>query len=177
MPHEFEGWILLVIFVVIPVLRWIFEKVLSSMQSSGTPGRTAEKKAIDEEDPLPEWFDGQVWEKVSDSEEAGGRISARVESDVGPPVVIPPSTAPAIPRVSRLPREQSISGSVLLPLPHSTGLASRSETEPPRASKPGTLLSRPFSREELQRAVLFSEILGKPRSLNPFSGGNEGGSA
>ncbi len=182
MPREFEGWIILIFFVVIPVLRWIFERVLATVQSSGKPGQKAKKRVIEEEEPLPEWFEGQVWETVSDPEDVRELAPTTKEPEVQPSIaplpaiVSTPSRSPSPPRRPRLtPGHTAIQGLKVPPV--SSIIAPPGASAPSAVPESTPLLSRPFSRQELQRAVLFSEILGKPRALEPFSSGGEGSSA
>ena len=166
--RDFELWFFIIFFVVLPVLQAIFRKI-SEIQK-------AARNRVEqlEEEPTPDWFDESAWEEVADENRPATsppEVRPLDPSEIeGPVIVTIPGTSSSAATVRARPPQVPTrrSGPNLLP-------TSPIPPASPSADDPFAITSdEPKSRpnvlqtgSELQKAVIWSEILGKPRALRP----------
>lgn len=162
-------------------------------------GRAGAEETVEEEE-LPDWIDPSEWESVEEAEAETAPTPRRTLFDEPPdrPGPLPAEERPAtreLPpprpavrepvRPSLVPDEPRRTPAVLEALPAAARTAIAAPPPPslrarpaalppgsPAAAGAGPLGGFPGGIADLRRAVAWSEILGKPRALEPYDAGD-----
>ena len=166
--RDFDKWFIVFFFVILPIIQAVFRKFAEAQK---TMKERVEK--LDDEPP-PEWFDETAWEEVAEEESSpatslpGTRPLDPAELD-GPVIVSMPEPVPPRVRSVPPPPPRRPAAPSLLPGAESSFVSPHADDpfaisrEPAKKAKPSVLMSG----TDLQKAVVWSEILGKPRALRP----------
>lgn len=176
--RDFQFWLLVFLFIGLPVLQWIGRKLMAIAQDSAANARRPRptvQREPDSADDFDDEIDEGAWADVADSESREAPAPYR-------PTPLPPGTVPipyvdlrnvlkqAVTQTAEATRPAVIRPADVRPTPRPL---LRPAAPPPEARAARRYLARHpslvgiRSSEDLRRYVAWVEILGPPRSLSP----------
>ena len=178
--------ILVILFIVVPFLQWLARQIQAARERAAERNSESKLETVwssekedrpvspEDDDALPEWFPEGVWETVEDPEPIREEIPMTSATPPPPPereLVRPSPRRPSLTTAaSDLAAESSKLGDTAArPLGEETPAVARASRQLSGSHTSRRRSSRLAGRSELQKAVIWSEILGKPRALNPHS--------